>query len=632
VDLLRFVIAGSVDDGKSTLVGRLLHDAGVLYEDHVEALAKLAGRAGGGGKIDLSLVTDGLKAEREQGVTIDVAYRYFSTPRRRFMVIDTPGHEQYTRNMATGASNADLAILLVDAKLGLLTQTRRHAFICSLLGIPRIVVALNKMDLVGHSQARFDEIRTGFEAFAARLGFKSVTFIPVSALDGDNVVRPSTKMPWYSGQPLLEHLETVYIGGDRNLVDFRMPVQSVMRAGAERWYGGRIGSGVVKVGDEVTVLPSHRRSRVRAIGLGERKLDAAFAPLSVALSLEDDIDVGRGAMLAHPRNLPRGVRALDAMVVWMDDKPLAPGRVYQVKHGASWVRASCAQVDYRVDPDTLHRSNGKGLGLNDIGRAHFTLFEERFVDSYARNRATGAFVLVDPETGRTAGAGMVVERETEHPRVAPGAAAKRIVVPHASKVTADSRAALLGQRAVTVWLTGLSGAGKSTIATELEKRLVAMQRACYMLDGDNVRAGINRDLGFGPDDRRENIRRVAEVARLMNDAGLVVVTAFISPYRADREMARDIIGAERFLEVYLDAPLEVCEGRDPKGLYKKARKGEIPEFTGVSAPYEVPASPEIVLRTGAESVEKSVEGLLAELLPRIRKLKRPGSTGAFVAA
>jgi len=612
VDLLRFVLAGSVDDGKSTLVGRLLHDAGVLYEDHVEALARLAGRSGGG-KIDLSLVTDGLKAEREQGVTIDVAYRYFSTARRRFIVIDAPGHEQYTRNMATGASNADLAVLLVDAKLGLLTQTRRHAFICSLLGIPRIVVALNKMDLVGHSQARFDEIRAGFEAFAARLGFKSVTFIPVSALDGDNVVRPSQRMRWYSGQPLLEHLETVYIGGDRNLVDFRLPVQAVVRASGERWYGGRIGSGAVKVGDEVAVLPSHRRSRVRAIALGDKALDSACAPLSVALALEDDVDVGRGAVLAHPRNLPRGVRALDAMLVWMDEKPLAPGRVYLAKLGASWVRASCAAVDYRVDPDTLHRANGRGLGLNDIGRASFTLFEERFVDPYARNRSTGSFILVDAETDRTVGAGMIVERDSEHPRVAPGATAKRAVVPQAGQVSAAERAALLGQRAVTVWLTGLSGSGKSTIAAELERRLVAMQRPCFMLDGDNVRAGINRDLGFGPDDRRENIRRVAEVARLMNDAGLIAITAFISPYRADREMAREIIGAERFVEVFLDATLEVCEGRDPKGLYKKARRGEIPDFTGVSAPYETPQAPRLTLQTGTETAASCVERLLAEL-------------------
>jgi bifunctional enzyme CysN/CysC len=371
---------------------------------------------------------------------------------------------------------------------------------------------------------------------------------------------------------------------------------------------------VVKVGDEVAVLPSHRRSRVRAIALGDKALESAHAPLSVALSLEDDVDVGRGAVLAHPRNLPRGVRSLDAMVVWMDEKPLAPGRVYLARQGASWGRASCAAIDYRVDPDTLHRSNGHGLGLNDIGRAHFTLFEERFVDPYARNRSSGAFILVDPETDRTAGAGMIVDREIEHPRVARGAAAKRVVVPHESKVTAAHRAAMLGQRAVTVWLTGLSGSGKSTIATELEKRLVEMKRACYMLDGDNVRAGINRDLGFGPDDRRENIRRVAEVARLMNDAGLIVITAFISPYRADREMAREIVGAERFVEVFLDASLEVCEGRDPKGLYKKARSGEIPDFTGVSAPYEAPQAPQISLPTGKETAAACVERLLADLL------------------
>jgi len=616
-DLLRFVIAGSVDDGKSTLVGRLLHDTGALYEDHVESLAKLAGRSGDG-RIDLSLVTDGLKAEREQGVTIDVAYRYFSTGQRRFIVIDTPGHEQYTRNMATGASNAELAVLLVDATLGLLTQTKRHAFICSLLGIPRIVVALNKMDLAGYSQARFDEIRAQFEQFAARLGFKSVTFVPVSALNGDNVVRPGTHMPWYGGQPLLKHLETVYTGGDRNLVDFRFAVQTVVRGNGQRWYGGRVGSGVVKVGDEVVVVPSHRRSRVRGIALHEKELDQAYAPQSVAISLEDDLDMGRGAMLVHPRNMPRGVRSLESMVVWMNDAPLKPGRGYLLKHGASWVRASCADVTYRVDPDTLHRADGHALGLNDIGRASFTLFEERFVDPYSKNRSTGAFIVVDPDSNLTVGLGMIVDRETEHPRVERAEAAKRVIVPHASQLSPVQRAVVLGQRATTVWLTGLSGAGKSTIAAELEKRMIEIGRPCYMLDGDNVRAGINRDLGFGPDDRRENIRRIAEVARLMNDAGLIVITAFISPYRADREMALQIIGAERFVEVYLDAPLAVCEQRDPKGLYRKARTGEIPEFTGVSAPYEPPEQPALVLRTGAGTVEACVEQLLAELLPRTR--------------
>jgi bifunctional enzyme CysN/CysC len=583
MDLLRFVIAGSVDDGKSTLAGRLLHDAGVPDEEHV-----------------------------------DVAYRYFTTARRRFIVIDAPGREEHTRDMASGASNAGLAVLLVDAKLGLLTQTRRHAFICSLLGIPRIVLAVNKMDLVGHSQARFDEIRGEFESFAARLGFKSLTFIPVSALNGDNVVHRGERTPWYGGQPLLEHLESVYVGGDRNLVDLRLPVQTVVRAGGERWYGGRIGSGVIKVGDEVVVLPSHRRSRVSGIALHDKKLDYAYAPLSVAVSLEEDVDIGRGAIIAHARNLPKSMRSLEAMLVWMSDQPLRTGQTYLLKHGTRWLRASCASIAYRVDPDTLHRADGRSLGLNDIGRASFTLFEEAFADAYPRNRATGAFIVVDPQTSHTVAAGMIVDRETEHERVEPGAAARRLVVPHLGKVSVGQRSQLLGQRPVTVWLTGLSGAGKSTIATELERLLIGSGNPCYMLDGDNVRAGLNRDLGFGPDDRRENIRRIAEVARLMNDAGLIAVTAFISPYRADREMAREIIGPERFMEVFLDAPLAVCEGRDPKGLYRKARAGEIPEFTGVSAPYEPPLSPAISLDTAQNPVDECVRQLLGRLLAATR--------------
>ena len=601
MDLLRFVIAGSVDDGKSTLVGRLLRDAGALP-------------AGDGG--DLSRVTDGLRAEREERMTIDVAYRHFATAKRRFIVIDAPGDEQYTRNMAGGASHADLAILLVDARLGVVTQTRRHAFLCALLGIPRLVVAVNKMDLVQHSQARFDEIRAGIETFAARLGVKSLAFVPVSALNGDNVVARGARTPWYDGPALLEHLETVYVGGDRNLVDLRFAVQGVQRAGEERWLAGRIGSGVVTVGDEVVVLPSHRKSRVRAIALHEKRLERAFAPLSVAIALEDDVDAGRGAVLAHPRNVPHGARSLEAMVVWMHEQPLRPGQLYLVKHGASWVRASCAEVEYRVDPDTLHRAKGGALGLNDIGRANFTLFEERFVDAYARNRASGAFIVVDPATNATAGAGMIVDRESEHGRLGREAAARRVLIPHAGKVSAAERAQLLGQRAVTVWLTGLSGAGKSTLAAELEKLLLERGRACFMLDADSVRGGINRDLGFGPDDRRENIRRVAEVARLMNEAGLIAIAAFISPYRADREIARQIVGAERFVEVYLDAPLGVCEGRDPKGLYRRARSGEIAEFTGVSAPYEPPQAPALTLPTGAQTVAACVERLLAEVLRR----------------
>ncbi len=626
VDLLRFVIAGSVDDGKSTLVGRMLHDAGVLYEDDIEALAKLAGRSGNGG-LDLSLVTDGLKAEREQGVTIDVAYRYFTTAKRRFIVIDAPGHEQYTRNMATGASHADLAIVLMDAKLGVLTQTRRHAFICALLGIPRIIVALNKMDLVGYSRERFEEIREEFEEFATRLTIKNLSFVPVSALSGDNIVKRSTNMPWHDGQPLLEQLETVYVGGDRNLVDLRFPVQTVVRAEGERWYGGRIVSGVVKVGEEVVILPSHRRSRVRAIALHDERLQVAFAPLSVAINLEDDLDIGRGALISHPRNVPHAVRSMEAMVVWMQPQPLRPGQLCMLKLGSSWVRASCADVEYRVDPTTLHRAAGQELGLNDIGRVAFTLFEERFVDPYARNRGTGAFIVVDPVTNATAGAGMIVDREADNARVGREDATRRNIVPRAGKVPQSRRAAILGQQPVTVWLTGLSGAGKSTLAIELEKALIDAGRACYLLDGDNVRSGLNRDLGFGPDDRRENIRRIAEVARLMNDAGLVVITAFISPYRADRTMAREIIATERFVEIYVEAPLEVCERRDPKGLYRKARRGEIPDFTGISAPYEAPEAPAATVETENRSVEQCAAALFQLVVTRVAadaSTRRPG--------
>jgi bifunctional enzyme CysN/CysC len=530
-DLLRLVVAGSPGVGKSKVVDWLTDEA-----------AQASG-----------------------------AWRHFASGRRRFMAFDPPEQAQLESQLAGGASRAQLALLVLDAAKGLDSQAKRHALVCGLLGIPRIVVAVNKLDLAADAQGRFEAIREEFEVFAARLGFKSITFVPVNGERGDNIARRSERMPWYEGPSLRETLQEVYIGGDRNLVDLRFMVQGRVGEGPGAWFPGRVDSGVVKVGDEVLVLPSHRRTRVRAIALGERRLDYAYAPLSVSLALEDEIDAGRGAMIVHPRNMPRGVRSLESMVLWMSPETLRPGQVYLLKHGTKWVRASCAEVIYRLDPETLHRASGHALGLNDIGRASFTLFEERFVDPYTKNRSTGGFLVVDP---------------------------------------------ILGQRSVTVWLTGLSGSGKSTIATELEKRLIELGRASYMLDGDNIRTGINRDLGFGPDDRRENIRRIAEVARLMNDAGLIAVTAFISPYREDREMARQIIGPQRFVEVYLGASLEVCEQRDPKGLYKKARKGEIPEFTGISAPYEAPEHPAMMLDTGALTLEQCVEQLLDRLLDR----------------
>jgi bifunctional enzyme CysN/CysC len=474
------------------------------------------------------------------------------------------------------------------------------------------------MDLVGHAETRFNEVREEFEAFAVRLGFKSLAFVPLGARDGDNVTTRAAAMNWYSGPTLLEHLEGVYVGGDRNLVDFRLAVQLVLRGDGRRWYCGQIGSGVVKAGDEVAIVPSHRRTRVQSMALDGHHSERAFAPLSVSIALEEGVDVGRGAVLAHPANMPRAVRSVDAMVLWMQDAPLRAGESYLLRHGAGWVRASCAAINYRVDPDSLHREEADAFHLNDIGRTMFTLFEERFVDAYTRNRSTGCFLVVHPSDGLTLGAGIIVDRETEHGRVAARKAAERIVVPHFGKVSETARNVLLRQRARTIWLTGLSGSGKSTLATELERALVDLGHACFMLDGDNVRSGLNRDLGFGPDDRSENIRRIAEVARLMNDAGLVAITAFISPYREDRDMARKIIGAERFFEVYLDASLEACEKRDPKGLYRKARAGEIPEFTGVSAPYEAPEAPSLTLDTAGRSVEECTVQLLAAVLSRIQ--------------
>ena len=618
-DLLRFTTAGSVDDGKSTLIGRLLHDADALYEDHIEALKKAAG--GRGDEIDFSFITDGLKAEREQGITIDVAYRYFATAKRRFIIADTPGHEQYTRNMATGASTADLAVILIDARLGVLTQSKRHGFISSLLGVPRLVVAVNKMDLVGYNQEVFERIKDEYTDFATRLGFGDLTFIPVSALRGDNVVHKSRRMPWFDGIPLLTHLENVYVGGDRNLIDFRFSVQRVVRPDQTfRGYSGQIAAGVVRPGDEIVVLPSGKRSQITRIVTYDGDLAYAFAPLCVTLCIADDMDISRGDMIAHPKNLPRVERSVEAMVVWMSDQPLAVGKTYLVKHGSAVVKGSCAEIQYRVDPNTLRRDEGPQLGLNDIGRARFSFFKPLFVDEYQRSRQTGSFIVIDPLTNVTVGAAMVIARAGADQVSRQGAqeTVSRDIAWQRSKVTPDDRARLLRQQAATIWLTGLSGSGKSAIAMELEQRLIAAGHACFVLDGDNIRHGLNRDLGFSPSDRKENIRRIAEVAKLFNDAGLFVITAFISPYREDRNAAREIIGSARFVEVYLSASVDVCERRDPKGLYAKARAGQIAEFTGVSAPYEPPLTPELTIDTGASGLDESVAILFDFLSDRRR--------------
>ena len=614
-DLLRMVTAGSVDDGKSTLIGRMLYDCGALPEDQVEALRA---RSEATGFLDLSLVTDGLKAEREQGITIDVAYRYFSTARRRFIIADTPGHEQYTRNMVTGASNADVAIVLIDARLGVLTQSKRHGFIASLLGVPRLVVAINKMDLVGYDEDVFKRISDEYTEFVSRLQFSDLTIIPVSAVDGDNVVFPGGNMPWYDGPTLLSYLETTYIAGDRNLVDFRFPVQRVVRPDQNfRGYAGTVASGVVRPGDEVVVLPGGKRSKVTRIVTYEGDLEAAFPPLAVTICLADHLDISRGDMLAHPNNIPRMEREVDAIIIWMADEPFSVSSQYLIKHTTNTVRGVCSELTYRIDPDTLHRESTKALALNEIGRARLTLYRPVSVDAYRRNRDTGAFILIDPATNVTVGAGIIVDRTraTDERRTTKSSASSNITW-QSGITTVEDRARLLGQFPLTLWLTGLSGSGKSTVAFEVERRLLESGRSCYVLDGDNVRHGLNRDLGFLPHERTENIRRVAEVARLMNDAGLIVVTSFISPYREDRALARAVIGDSRFVEAHLSATLDVCEGRDVKGLYARARRGELTEFTGISAPYEAPVAPELQIDTGVLSIEETVASVVAAIIAR----------------
>jgi bifunctional enzyme CysN/CysC len=624
-DLLRFSTVGSVDDGKSTLIGRLLHDTKSIYEDHLSALKKDSARVGTGPVLDFALLTDGLKAEREQGITIDVAYRYFSTPRRNFIIADTPGHEQYTRNMTTGASTANLAIILIDARHGVLTQTRRHSFIASLLGIPRLLIAVNKMDLVGYAEDVFERIVQEFKDFATRLGgVVDLKFIPISALEGDNVVEPSRRMPWYRGETVLEHLENVYIGSDRNLIDFRLPVQYVIRPNQDfRGFAGQIASGTLRRGDEVLALPAMRRSRVRAIVSFDGDLEYAFAPMSVTVTLEDEIDISRGDLLIHPNNAPHVQSDFEAMLVWLAEEPMDPERQYVLKHTTRLTKAKIQRVQYRVDVNTLHRDPVQALALNEIGRVSFHTTHKLFIDSYKKNKWTGSFVLIDSQTNNTVAAGMVIDRIpagqlSSRPPVEPSTPRSEHISKERSRVEARERHALLGQKPLTVWFTGLSGSGKSSLARELERRLHESGRHVYVLDGDNLRFGLNRDLTFSKEDRTENIRRIAEVAKLFNDAGLIVLVPVISPFRKDREDARKVIGEERFFEVYLDTPIEVCEQRDAKGLYKKARAGEIEEFTGVSSPYEAPEDPALRLNTAQKGLDECVQELLDGVEERIR--------------
>ena len=618
-ELLRFITCGSVDDGKSTLIGRLLYDSKMIYEDQLATLtadSKVHGTTGG--DFDPALLTDGLRAEREQGITIDVAYRYFSTAKRKFIIADTPGHEQYTRNMATGASTADLAIILVDARHGVQTQTRRHSFITSLLGIKHILVAVNKMDLMDFSEQVYEQICADYRDFSVRLSIPDLNFMPLSALLGDNVVDPSEAMPWYQGPTLMSYLESVYIGSDRNLEDFRFPVQYVNRPNLDfRGFCGTIGSGIVRKGEEVMVLPSRQSSKVKSIVTADGEIDEAFAPQSVTLVLEDEIDVSRGNMIARPGNLPQLGDQFDAMLVWMSDEAMVPGKTYMFKLTTNTVTGSVSTLRYTVDVNTLHRGTAPTLGLNEIGRCTLRLNAPVPYDDYRRNRSTGAFIVIDRITNATVGAGMIhlrgADESREHWDDEPGS---EDLEASTSEVTAAEREARYGQTPVTLLLTGLSGAGKSTLAVALERRLFELGRACMVLDGQNMRLGISRDLGFSAEERSENLRRSAEVAKLMNDAGLICIAGFVAPSEAVRQRAAETVGAARFLVVHVTAPEAVCRERDQHGHYARADTGEIANFPGVSAPYEAPAAPDLVLDTSAKSVSACVGELVSLLEDR----------------
>ncbi|UTW02458.1 sulfate adenylyltransferase subunit CysN [Amphritea atlantica] len=604
--LLRFITCGSVDDGKSTLIGRLLYESKLLFEDQlaaVEAESKKFGTQGD--NIDFALLVDGLAAEREQGITIDVAYRFFSTDKRKFIVADTPGHEQYTRNMVTGASTADVAILMVDARRGILTQTRRHSYLTSLIGIPHIVVAINKMDLVDYSEQTYTQIKEDYTEFARQIGIEQITFIPMSALAGDNITAPSSNMPWYHGTTLMGYLETVQV--DDELMQkqpFRMAVQWVNRPNLDfRGFSGQLASGVIQPGDRIRALPSGKESTIATISTYDGNLPQAVAGQSVTLTLNDEIDISRGDMLTSAEEPASIGKQFETTIIWMHEEPLMPGRTYLMQIGSKTVTASITDIKHQVNVNTMEHLAAKKLELNGIGECNISLDQNIAFDAYKANRDTGSFILIDRMTNNTVGAGLInfaLRRSTN------------ITVQH-TEVNKAVRSTLKSQKPCIIWLTGLSGSGKSTIADLVEQKLLASGHHTYLLDGDNVRHGLNKDLGFTDQDRVENIRRIAEVARLMVDAGLIVITSFISPFRAERQMARDMVEAGEFIEIFVNTPLDVAEDRDVKGLYKKARRGELKNFTGIDSPYETPETPELDLKTVEITPEEAADKVI-ELL------------------
>ena len=603
--MLRFITCGSVDDGKSTLIGRLLYDAHLVFDDHLKALEADSRKVGTqGGDLDFALLLDGLTAEREQGITIDVAYRFFSTESRKFIVADTPGHEQYTRNMITGASTADVAVILIDARKGVLTQTRRHSYLVSLVGIRRIVLAVNKMDLVAFSQHRFDEIVGQYRDFAQQIGLTDVTAIPLSALKGDNVTDPSDSMAWHVGPTLMQYLETVPVDSIAANGPFRLPIQWVNRPDLDfRGFAGTVAGGSVAVGDSVRVMPGGVQTTVARIVTGDGDLDVAVAGQAVTVTLTDEVDASRGDMLCRSDSPPEVADQFEAHLVWMNESPLLAGRPYLLKSGTKTVGFTVSALKYKVNVNTLEHVATHQLGLNEIGVCNLSLDRAIAFDPYTDNRETGSFIVIDRLTNSTVGAGML------------HFALRRSHNIHWQAVQVDqaARRTLNGHGSGVVWFTGLSGSGKSTIATLTEKQLHSVGVHTYLLDGDNVRHGLNKDLGFTDADRVENIRRVAEVAKLMADAGLVVLVSFISPFAAERDMARSMMGVGQFCEVHVDTPLALAESRDPKGLYRKARAGALPNFTGIDSPYEPPLHPELQIRTATTSPEQAAAQVIEQL-------------------
>jgi len=606
--MLRFITCGSVDDGKSTLIGRLLYDSKMIFEDQLAALENDSRRVGTQGQdIDFALLVDGLAAEREQGITIDVAYRFFATEKRKFIVADCPGHEQYTRNMVTGASTADCAVILIDARKGVLVQTRRHSFLCHQLGIRNLVLAVNKMDLIDYDDTKFNAIVSDYAKFAESIGIESFTAVPISGLAGDNITSRSDNTDWYGGPVLIDLLETMQISNTASQKKpFRMPVQWVNRPNLDfRGFSGLIASGTVKPGDELRSLPSGKTSTVKSVVTMGGELDEAVAGQSITITLEEEIDCSRGDVLATADDPPQVADQFETTIVWMDDEPLVVGRGYWLKLGTQMVSVTIAEPKYEIDVNTMEHLASQTLNLNQIGVCEITTDRRIVFDPYTENRALGGFILIDKITNHTVGAGMLhfSLRRSQNVHWQP------------TDITRDHHASMKNQTPRVLWFTGLSGSGKSTIANEVEKKLALMNRHTFLLDGDNVRHGLNKDLGFTESDRIENIRRIGEVAKLMTDAGLIVLTAFISPFRADRQLVRDMIDGGEFIEIHVDTPLEIAEARDVKGLYKKARDGKLKNFTGIDSPYEPPESPEIRVNTVEMTPEEAADHIIAKILP-----------------